>query len=138
MIAVSPLSPIPHTSSNSAAYAGYPIPTHHTEFLHKAVGLIPDNASVLAQNHIFPHLTNRVNVYVWVPFGVIVDYAIADRTQHDYKTAHAFGETFQQQFEWLLNGGYDVIVGVGDEFEKEGIMVLKRHTIQAANLSSMP
>jgi len=139
MIAVSPLSPIPHASSDSAAYAGLPIPTHHTDLLQKAVILIPDNASVFAQNHIFAHFANRVDVFVSLPFGVIVDYAIADRTQHDYKTPHAFRETFQQQFEWLLNGGdYDVVVGVGDEFEKEGIMVLKRHTIQAANLSSMP
>jgi len=129
MIVLSPLTPIPYLFSNSAAYSGYPISTRHTELLSKAITLIPDNTSVLAQNHIFPHLSNRANAYVWIPFGVIVDYAIADKTQHDYKTAHASAETFKQQFEWLLNSGnYRVLLGEGDEFEKEGITVLKRKT----------
>lgn len=127
MISLSPLSPIPYLFSNSAAYSGYPIQTRHTDLLSYAVSLIPDNASVLAQNHIFPHLSNRANVYVWVPSGVTVDYAIADKKQHDYYTAHAFAETFNQQFESLLNSGnYEILLGKRDEFEDEGIIVLKR------------
>jgi uncharacterized membrane protein len=130
MVCISPLSPIPYFFERSAAYSGFPIPNRHTVLLSQAISLIPDNASVLAQNHIFPHLSNRVDVYVWVPFGVIVDYAIADKTQHDYYTAHAFADTFKQQFEGLLrSGNYEVLLGKGDEFEKEGIILLKRKTL---------
>jgi len=126
MVSLSPLSPLPYFFSNEAAYEGYPIPKKHTELLSEAVSQIPDSASVLAQNHIFPHLANRVEVYVWVPFGVTVDYAIADKKQRDYKTTHVFvrSETFKQQFESLLHSGkYEKI------FEKDGIIVLKRRPV---------
>jgi len=126
MVSLSPLSPLPHFFSSVAAYEGYPIPEKHTELLSRAVGQIPDNASVLAQNHIFPHLTNRVEVYVWVPFGVTVDYAISDKKQGDYETTHVSvrSETFKQQFESLLHSGkYEKI------FEKDGIIVLKRRSV---------
>lgn len=117
---ISPLSLVPYNFGNSAAFTGYPIPTRHTILLTKAVGLIPQNASVLAQNNIFPHVSDRDDAYVWIPPNVTVDYAIADRTQHDYFTAHAKEETFQQQFEGLQNSGkYQII------FDDDGIIVLR-------------
>jgi len=118
---VSPLSPVCYYFSRSAAFSGYPIPTRHTMLLTEAVGLIPKNASVLAQNHIFPHVSSRMTAYVWVPLNVTVDYAIADSIQHDYFSAHAKNESFKQQFEALKNSGeYQVI------FDEDNITVIKR------------
>lgn len=36
--------------------------------LHKILDLIPKNASVLTQSHIFPHVSNRINAYVLPPY----------------------------------------------------------------------
>jgi len=123
IICISPLSPLPNyfAQGMAGAYSGYPIPTMHTTLLTEAVGLIPSNASVLAQNTIFPHLANRVAVYVWIPPNVTVSYAIADSTQHDYSTVMADNVSFAQQFVALKNSGiYQVM------FNKDGITVLKR------------
>jgi uncharacterized membrane protein len=118
---VSPISPMLYHLSNSAPYGGYPIPTNHTALLSQAVGLISRNASVLAQNHVFPHLSDRTDAYVSVPPNVTVDYAIADTTQRDYVTVHGLNQSFQQQFEALKNSElYQVI------FEEDGITVIKR------------
>lgn len=118
---ISPLSPIPYYFGRSAAFAGYPFQTNHTALLTEAVGLIPDNASVFAQNNIFAHVSNRVEAYVWIPPNVVVDYAIADRRQQDYFTTHAMNESFQQQFEGLQNSGKYQIV-----FNEDDIVVLRR------------
>ena len=79
------------------------------EFIHRILKHIPPDASILAQNHIFPHVANRVRAYVWVPPNEIVDFAIADLTQHDYYTKHG-DVPFNKQFEELLIKGYEVCV----------------------------
>lgn len=43
---------------------GAPNVTEHTIILQKIVNLVPSNASVLTQNNIFPHFSNRLNAYV--------------------------------------------------------------------------
>lgn len=118
---ISPISPIIYYFTNSVPYGGYPIPTNHTMLLSQAVSLIPKNASVLAQNHIFAHVSDRSNVYLWVPPNVTVDYAIADITQRDYVTFHGINQSFQQQFETLKNSKLYQIL-----FEEDGIIVLKK------------
>ena len=66
--------------TGSAFADSIPIPNEHMAKLRQILSLIPDNASVLAQNNIFPHLADRVHAYVWVPPNetYIVDYAIGD------------------------------------------------------------
>jgi uncharacterized membrane protein len=44
-------------------------PNAHTESLHTLLQLIPPEASVLTQNHLFPHVSNRLNAYVIPPIG---------------------------------------------------------------------
>ena len=69
------------------AFADYiPIPNQHAEKLREILSLIPGNASVLAQNNIFPHVANREDAYIWLPLnaGAVVDYAIGDLTHPEY------------------------------------------------------
>lgn len=42
-------------------------PTEHSESLHDLLRLIPPEASVLTQNHIFPHVSARLHAYVVPP-----------------------------------------------------------------------
>ncbi|MEM5822887.1 MAG: DUF2079 domain-containing protein [Ignisphaera sp.] len=90
-----------------ASYISQPDYSPKVSFLHEIIRYVGNNDSILAQNHIFPHFANRVNAYVWVPRGVIVDYAIADLNQHDYYTAHG-DVPFNQQFEKLIDQGYRI------------------------------
>jgi len=97
----------PNQITLGASYASRPEYSPKVSFLHEIIKYIDNNDSILAQNHIFPHFANRVNAYVWLPQGVIIDYAIADLSQHDYYTAHG-DVPFNQQFEKLIDQGYRV------------------------------
>jgi uncharacterized membrane protein len=44
-------------------------PTQDTESLNTQLQLIPSSASILTQNHIFPHVSNRLDAYVIPPIG---------------------------------------------------------------------
>ena len=46
------------------------ISAHNHEALKKALKLIPENASLLVQNHLFPHVYRRINSYVSLVPGV--------------------------------------------------------------------
>jgi len=62
-LALSPLSPLIQGGYPSPAYIKPEI-TDHEAVLEKIIGLIPPNASILTQNNIFPHVSNRPNAYV--------------------------------------------------------------------------
>jgi uncharacterized membrane protein len=70
-ICMSPLSPISKTfvSQNYAQYS--PVEfflDKNAQSLNDLVNLVPVNASILTQNVIFPHVSNRINAYV-IPFS---------------------------------------------------------------------
>ena len=63
-----PLNSNPFQSVGWLAY-GYPDVNQHDRNVLNLLSYVPANASVLTQNDIFPHLSNRPNVYVF-PSGV--------------------------------------------------------------------
>ncbi len=76
----SPISPLLTTTKLYIPhFSEYYLPTitEHTVTLHRIVGLVPPNSSVLTQNNIFPHFSNRLNAYV-CPLPNSVDYAPED------------------------------------------------------------
>lgn len=76
-IFISPLSPLLTTISTTPPYfSDYypPSVTTHEVLLQQIVKLVPDNASVLTQNNIFPHFSNRVNAYVY-PVPLVLERA---------------------------------------------------------------
>jgi len=69
----SPLSPLLLTTDFTIPhFSEYTLPRigSHELILKEMVTLVPQNASVLTQNHIFPHFTDRSNAYVYpLPFA---------------------------------------------------------------------
>ena len=79
-VCVSPLSPMMQVLKNNTTYfADYypPTITRHDITLQAIVDIVPSNASILTQNNIFPHFSNRVNAYAY-PVDVILTRAPAD------------------------------------------------------------
>ena len=73
----SPLSPLLTTFRSDLLYfSDYypPSVTRHEELLQIIVDMVPENASVLTQNNIFPHFSNRINAYVY-PISKMKNYA---------------------------------------------------------------
>jgi hypothetical protein len=68
IVSLSPLSPISETFA-AKQLVWYPTVSFFSYnedvySLHKLLDLIPSDATVLTQNHIFPHVSNRLNAYV--------------------------------------------------------------------------
>lgn len=72
----SPLSPLMLAINNTNSFSDYypPSITVHDKALQSIVNIVPPNASILTQNNIFPHFSNRINSYVY-PVEVILDRA---------------------------------------------------------------
>jgi hypothetical protein len=60
VLGLSPISPFPKFFN--AQYVP-PHLTEHGKILQEAITLVPDNASILTQNNIFPHVSSRLNAY---------------------------------------------------------------------------
>ena len=76
----SPLSPMTLVlSDNITSFSDYHPPsiTAHDRILQTIVDIVPRDASILTQNNIFPHFSNRVNAYAY-PVEVILDRAPPD------------------------------------------------------------
>ena len=59
----------------------------HIELLNYIISLIPEDASVLAQNDIFPHISGRKNAYVYLPSSSFEpDYIIFDISLTFYRS----------------------------------------------------
>jgi uncharacterized membrane protein len=87
IIAVSPLSPMsqPFIKEGLLWYA-QPYPNEgDIQTLHKMISMVPQDASILTQNNLFPHFSNRINAYV-VPIKTM-----------ESKTAEAAAKDFMQQ-----------------------------------------
>lgn len=65
-VAMSPLSPLIQGNYPSPAYMK-PIVTDHPRILSQIIGLVPQNESILTQDSIFPHVSNRLDAYVIMP-----------------------------------------------------------------------
>jgi uncharacterized membrane protein len=59
-----PLNSMPLQSVSWLSY-GYPDIDQHDRIVTSLLSYVPSNASVLTQNNLFPHLSNRPNVYVF-------------------------------------------------------------------------
>jgi uncharacterized membrane protein len=106
-ISLSPISPLSGSFAKRGLvwYPSVPSPSSDTESLHRLIDLIPTTASLLTQNHIFPHLSARLDAYVIPPIepfenetnyldGLIKrsDYVLLDLWAWDTGTAIVFNE----------------------------------------------
>ena len=65
-MSLSPLSPVTYGMHLSPAYEK-PAETTRTQRLNQIIDMIPPEASVLTQDNLFPHFSNRLDAYVMVP-----------------------------------------------------------------------
>jgi len=65
-LGLSPLSPLTWGLHLSPAYEK-PVETIRTQRLNQIIEIIPENASILTQDNIFPHFSNRRDAYVMIP-----------------------------------------------------------------------
>jgi uncharacterized membrane protein len=65
---------------------GWPTLTERDKILHKIIWEIPAEASVLTQNNLAPHLTNRREIYITLPIPPPhrPDYILVDTTHFSY------------------------------------------------------
>jgi uncharacterized membrane protein len=64
----SPLGPLHYVNFPGASPFMIPVISQHEEMLYKIIALVPQKSSILTQNNIFPHFSNRKNAYVF-PFS---------------------------------------------------------------------
>lgn len=102
--------------------------TTHDELLNKIISLIPTEASILTQNDIFPHVSRRLNAYLYPPSPQFsFDYMLVDTTTFWYVNTNAgvpgLAETPTPNtllLEMLASGNYGIYAS-GD-----GILLLKQ------------
>lgn len=65
-LSLSPLSPLTWGLHLSPAYER-PVQTTRTQRLNQIIDMVPANASILTQDNLFPHFSNRLEAYVMIP-----------------------------------------------------------------------
>jgi uncharacterized membrane protein len=107
----------------------YKLPTtnERTELLQKILPLIPPGASVLTQNDIFPHVSNRLEAYMYMPTSTnaSVNYILVDVASEFYswKQLDIFGERTPPNVtteEVLKNGTFGILASASS------LLLLKR------------
>jgi len=66
-ISLSPISPLAHNLVGQPALLWYATPNSNQKYIESMqdmINLVPSNASILAQNTVFPHVSDRINAYV--------------------------------------------------------------------------
>lgn len=106
-LSISPISPLSKTFVDERLlwYPQVEFPnTEDVRSLHEIVNAIPPDASVLAQNHVFPHVSSRINAYTLPPYyfegakdyvQLLVNssqYVIIDLKSPDYMTGLVLAE----------------------------------------------
>jgi len=123
---ISPLNPVTENNMLGIAYEGYPRRTSHTAVLDQVLLLIPENASVYTVNNLFPQLSNRDNIYLYLPDEVDIDYVLADTKSrwYNYKI-RMYPPNFRSNMaENLPNLMYSEDYGI--VAFKDGVILLKR------------
>jgi uncharacterized membrane protein len=88
----SPLNPLVQHKILGIAYEdGLPIPTTHDYTVARVIALVPSNASILTENDLFTHFSNRPDAYLYLPTNATRPlYILGDATSRWY-TFHVFG-----------------------------------------------
>lgn len=113
IVAVSPLSPLSQafTKSGIIDYSQPYSDSNYVKTLHNIIDIIPQNASILTQNNLFPQFSNRINAYV-VPVvqttsdsesGAIKSYILQELNESDYVLLDSIGLGTDPWTNFVLN-----------------------------------
>jgi uncharacterized membrane protein len=123
-ITLSPMAPWAQYHVPGIVYEeGLPIFNSHDSVIYEAMSLIPSNASVLTQNELFSHFTNRPNAYLYLPNNnTKVDYIFGDNTSRWY-ASHVFGqESISQSVSNAMSANTYTVLK-----DQDGVILLKRN-----------
>lgn len=96
----------------------WPKTTSHTALAQHFMQLIPPNASVSAQSHLVPHLSERTRIYLF-PFGdTVANYIFLDVTGNTYPLQAA--DYIHDVKQILFSGNYGILAA------QDGYLLLKR------------
>ena len=97
-----------------------PIATPRTDMIDEFLTLIPSSASILTQNDIFPHVSDRAEAYMYIPNGsdIATDYILVDINSpwYDWRQPEQFGDREAPSGpaqRGLTNGDYGVFASAG-------------------------
>jgi uncharacterized membrane protein len=104
-----------------------PEPNERTGLIYDVLSLIPKDASILTENDFAPHLSNRLNLYMYPPqqSNFTVDYILGDTSSiwYNWVQHSSFGERLPMNetlSSALMSGEYGILASA------KGILLLKR------------
>src|SRR5436305_3422240 len=96
----------------------WPQTNAHTDLAQHFVDMIPASASVSAQSHLVPHISHRLNIYLFPYADDRADYIFLDVTGNTYPlVSYLFIHEVKKV---LLSGGYGIVAA------QDGYLLLKR------------
>jgi hypothetical protein len=107
-------SPLPFASDFR-----WPHTTTHTQLARRFIDMIPPTASVSAQTRLVPHLSQRLNVYMFPYADDRADYILLDLTGDRYPYFNA--QAYTREVKKVLQSGNYGILAAGD-----GYLLLER------------
>lgn len=88
----------------------WPVVDERRLVLHRAIELIPDDASVLTQNELYPHLTGRYQLYGSISSEVMPEYILVDSRASHFRVRLS-GPSLEEILPQLLGkGDYGILV----------------------------
>jgi uncharacterized membrane protein len=122
-ILITPLDPLVQHQILGISYEdGLPIPTPHDYIVARVIALVPGNSSILTQNDLFTHFSNRPDAYLYLPNNATRPlYILGDATSRWYKF-HVFGAQSVSEVVGNVTStqAYGVVVNV------DGVILLQR------------
>jgi uncharacterized membrane protein len=97
----------------------WPLVSAHDELARRFIALLPPAASVSAQTHLVPHLSQRLNVYMFPYADEQADYILLDLGGDRYPFASV--QAYQREVKQVLRSGQYGILAAQD-----GYLLLKR------------
>jgi len=96
----------------------WPQTNAHTDLAQHFVDMIPASASVSAQSHLVPHISHRLNIYLFPYADDRADYIFLDVTGNTYPLVSYL--YIHEVKKVLLSGGYGIVAA------QDGYLLLKR------------
>jgi uncharacterized membrane protein len=133
-VIISPLNPLVQHQILGIAYEdGLPIPTAHDHTLASVSARVPTNASILTENDLFTHFSNRPDAYLYLPNNATRPlYILGDSTSRWY-TFHVFGAQSVSE----VVGNVTATKQYGPVVKVDGVILLERG-YTGPTMSSLP
>ena len=108
-----------HSAMPFAQDFRWPHTTAHTQLAQRFIDMIPPTASVSAQSRLVPHLSQRLNVYMFPYADDRANYILLDVTGDRYPYFNAQAYTHEVK-KVLQSGNYGILVA------RDGYLLLER------------